>query len=82
MWVIVPPRNKVVLQGIFIEVFSLVLLLPLSLVFQPHLYATVVICHAPWGAMPEARCENACSHQASGLGMYPLAPSSHMTFRL
>jgi hypothetical protein len=27
-------------------------------------------------------CANACSHQASVLGMYPLAPSSHMTIRL
>jgi hypothetical protein len=26
-------------------------------------------------------CVNACSHQASVLGMYPLAPSSHMTIR-
>ena len=60
MWVIVSPRNKVALQGIFIEVFSLVLLLSLSLVFQPHLYATVVICHAPWGAMPEARQPGSC----------------------
>ena len=26
-------------------------------------------------------CVNACSHQASVLEMYPLAPSSHMTIR-
>jgi hypothetical protein len=26
-------------------------------------------------------CVNTCSHQVSVLGMYPLAPSSHMTIR-
>ena len=26
-------------------------------------------------------CVNACSHQASVLGMYPLAPSCHMTIQ-
>ncbi len=29
----------------------------------------------------DTNCVNSCSHQASVLGMYPLAPSFHMTIR-